>query len=205
MRIKRMVVGPLSTNCYLVWSGKTREAMVIDPGGNFEDIRDVIHEESLDVRFILNTHGHADHIGANAQVKELTGATLAIGADDAPMLSNPTRNLSVFMAGTCVSPDADRLLTDNDVIELGPLLFDVICTPGHSPGGICLYHPGVLFSGDTLFAEGIGRTDLPGGDAQTLIDSIRGRLMGLPDDTVVYPGHGEETFIGRERRFNPFL
>lgn len=205
MQIKRIVVGPLSTNCYVVWSEKTCDAMIIDPGGNFEDIRGVIEKEALAVKYIVNTHGHADHIGANARLKELTGATLAIGAGDAPLLSNPSRNLSVFMADSCTSPDADRLLMDNDVIELDHLLFDVICTPGHSPGGICLYHPGVLFSGDTLFAEGVGRTDLPGGDQQALTESIRSRLMGLPDETVVYPGHGDDTYIGRERRFNPFL
>lgn len=205
LHIKNLLASSLMTNCYVVWEDQGLDAMVIDPGGNFPAIRDVIDQERLNVRHIINTHGHADHIGANAQLKDYTGAPLVVGAGDAGLLVSPTGNLSMFLSGPITSPPADRLLLDNEIVVLGTHLFTVLNTPGHTPGGISLYHPGMVFSGDTLFAESVGRTDLPGGDPDALLSSIQTRLLTLPDDTTVYPGHGNPTTIGRERRYNPFL
>lgn len=205
MKIRTVVAGEIRTNCYVVWCDETNDAVVIDPAGNWPLIDDVIRKDRLHIVAIVNTHGHGDHIGANGPAKQQTGSPLAIGAKDAHMLTSAESNLSIYMNETVVSPPADRLLRDGDIIEAGRLRLEVIETPGHTPGGISLYSPGVLFSGDTLFAENVGRTDLPGGDSTALLESIRSRLMRLPDDTEVYPGHGEPTTIERERHFNPFV
>jgi hydroxyacylglutathione hydrolase len=202
--IRRLEVGPFAANCYIV--GTNGEGMIIDPGDEAKRILDEVKELGLDIKIIALTHGHIDHIGALKEVKEATGAQVAIHAGDVNVLKD--RFLSVFLGIRHRSPpDPDRLLNDGDVISVGELEFTVIHTPGHSKGSICLLGGGVLFSGDTLFNCGVGRSDLPGsgGNHEQLIDSINKRLLVLDDDIRVYPGHGPETTIGAERRGNPFL
>lgn len=190
LRTSAVVVGPIRTNCYLAWCETTRDAVIIDPGAEPERIAQAVEEESLTVRMIINTHGHWDHVDANTEMKRRFGVPIAIGAPDGAMLGGER---------------PDRLLHDHDQVAVGPLNLEVIATPGHTPGGICLYHTGTLFSGDTLFLEDVGRTDLPGGSEETLLRGIRERLLMLPDDTKVYPGHDEPTTIGHERLNNPYL
>ena len=202
MILRNLVVGPFGSNCYIVGSESDRVGIIIDPGADTKHILKEVKELGLDIRYIVLTHGHMDHIGAVKGVKEATGAEVAVHADDARFL----RRLSLSTLYNHSFPASpDRLLGDGDSIDAGDLHFTVLHTPGHSPGGICLLGHGVLFSGDTLFNYGIGRTDFPGGSHSQLINNIRTRLMTLPDDTLVYPGHGSETTIGTERRGNPFL
>jgi hydroxyacylglutathione hydrolase len=204
MILKTLVLGPFGSNCYIVGSESTKEGMIIDPGAEPEVILRNVKELGLDIKLIVLTHGHIDHVGALARVREATGAEVAIHAGDAHTIQDPTLGAR-FGFSYQPSPPADRLLGDGDSIELGDLHFSVLHTPGHTPGGISLLGEGVVFTGDTLFNYGIGRYDLPGSDGAQLMDSIQTRLMVLPDDTIVYPGHSYETTIGNERRGNPFL
>ena len=204
MILKKLVVGPLASNCYIVGSESTKEGMIIDPADEAEEILQSIKELGLKISLIVLTHGHPDHVGALKEIKEATGAEVAIHADDAESLQQQSLGF-LFGLSYPAPPPPDRLLKDEDSIDIGDLHFGVLHTPGHTPGGICLLGHGVLFSGDTLFNYGIGRYDLPGGDYNQLMDSLRTKLMGLPDDTIVYPGHGPDTTIGAERRGNPFL
>lgn len=204
MILKKLVVGPLASNCYIVGSEPTKEGMIIDPADEAEEILQSIKELGLKISLIVLTHGHPDHVGALKEIKEATGAEVAIHTDDAEFLQQQSLGF-LFGLSYPAPPPPDRLLKDKDSIDIGDLHFGVLHTPGHTPGGICLLEHGVLFSGDTLFNYGIGRYDLPGGDYNQLMDSLRTKLMGLPDDTIVYPGHGPETTIGAERRGNPFL
>jgi glyoxylase-like metal-dependent hydrolase (beta-lactamase superfamily II) len=180
--------------------------VVIDPGGDADRILSVLEKEGLQLNAIINTHGHFDHVGGNKALKEATQAELMIHELDAPMLAHLTQTAAAWGLRAEESPTPDRLLEDGDTVDCGNLRLDVIHTPGHSPGGICLHVASVkaLFVGDTLFAGSIGRTDLPGGDYDTLISSIQRKLFALPDDTTVYNGHMEATTIGREKKFNPF-
>lgn len=204
-RIHRLIVGPLATNCYIVAAPSAPRAMIIDPGDDASAIADLIAGEGYQVCAILDTHGHADHIGANRALVERFQCPLMIHELDAPSLVDADLNLSTLIGVPFTSPPADRLLRDGDRIEVGDLLFEVIHTPGHTPGGICLYAHRVLFCGDTLFSMSIGRTDFPGGSRTQLLGSIRSRLFTLPDDTTAYPGHGPQTTIGWEKAENPFL
>ncbi|HWQ61221.1 MAG TPA: MBL fold metallo-hydrolase, partial [Negativicutes bacterium] len=164
MKIVNLEVGSLGTNCYIVFDETTREAAVIDPGGSVAEIAAVIRDEKLAVKYIINTHGHADHVLGNMRVKEATGAPILIHEADASMLTSGQRNLSAYIGGSVSCGPADTLLKEGDVIKIAAgLELSVIHTPGHTPGGICLLTDNVLFSGDTLFAESIGRTDFPGG------------------------------------------
>lgn len=208
MILKELVVGPFASNCFIVGSEATKEGMVIDPGANADAILNAVRGLGLSVVLIVVTHNHVDHVGALRQVKESTGAGYAVHEADVEGMTPALfgRVLGVVMSGSLKAPPKpDRLLHDGDVIEIGDLKFTALHTPGHTPGGISLQGEGVVFSGDTLFNFGIGRTDLSGGDYVTLINSIMTRLMALPDDTVVYPGHGSSTTIGAERNRNPFL
>lgn len=206
MILKTLEVGPFASNCYIVASEKTKEAMVIDPGDEAEAILDTVKKLGLKVKLIVITHGHVAHVSALGQVKEATGAPVAIHGDDAAILRGSGQMLTMMLGVQSDAPPApDRLLKDGEVIKVGELSFKVAHTPGHSPGGICLIGEGVAFTGDSLFNYGIGRTDFPGSSYEELMDSIRTSLLTLPDDTVVLPGHGPETTIGDERRGNPFL
>lgn len=205
MKTLKMEVGSLGTNCYILFCEDTLEAAVIDPGGNADEIAAVIKREKLNVKYIINTHGHADHIAANSRIKSITGAAVIIHTDDANMLTNAQLNLSMFIGAGITCDPANRLLKDGDTIVIGLMQIKVIHTPGHTPGGVCLLVENALFSGDTLFAESIGRTDFPGGSHSQLIQNIKNKLMVLPDDINVWPGHGPATTIGWERKMNPFI
>ena len=204
MIVEKVVVGPFASNCYIVGSESDKQGIIIDPGGEANKILKKVSDLGLDIKLIALTHGHVDHVGALKDVKEATNAEVVIHADDVKAL----RNWALAIAFGLFSPmpsSPDRLLNDGDSLDIGALHFEVLHTPGHTKGGICLSGEGVVFSGDTLFNHGIGRTDLPGGNYQQLMNSIRTRLMVLPDDTTVYPGHGPDTTIGAERTGNPFL
>ena len=204
MILKKLVVGPFASNCYIVGSESNKEGMIIDPGDEAEVILRNVKDLELAIKFIVLTHGHIDHIGALKEVKEATGAEVAIHTDEAQALQE--NSVSTLLGLSYPTPlPADRLLKDGDSIDIGDLHFLVLHTPGHSPGCICLLGQGVMFSGDTLFNYGIGRADLPGGSYSQLMNSIHTKLMTLPDNTTVYPGHGPNTTIGAERSGNPFL
>ncbi len=203
MELKRWVMGDLQVNTFLVWSDG--EAGIIDPGGAMTEVFEHLTRLGLRLAWIVNTHGHADHIAGNAEIHSLTGAPIIIHPNDRPMLVSAAANLSAYIGAELVSPDADRTVRAGDHLELGREILTVIETPGHTVGSISLYAPGLLFSGDALFYESIGRTDFPGGDHRQLLASIKERLLTLPQDTLVWPGHDRSTSIGHETDFNPYL
>ena len=205
MKFQMIVVGPLEANCYLVYDEETRECLIVDPGAEADKIFPIIAEEELKPIAIINTHGHIDHIGANRDMKDKYDIPLYMHAGDKDRATRPNQlEMSLFI-GAKDSPPADQFLKDGDEIQVGRGLLRVIHTPGHSPGSISLLADDFLLSGDTLFFEGVGRTDLPGGDQRQIEKSIRERLMILPDDLEVLPGHGPLTTIGRERENLSFL
>lgn len=205
MKILCIVAGPIGVNCYIVKDEATNEGIIIDPGGNAGEIIKAVSDEKMTVKYVVNTHGHSDHIGANTEVCQALNAKLLIHKADKDMLTDSKKNLSYFMGLNIISKMADEFVAHGDVIEFGTIKLKVIHTPGHSEGGICLYGENVLFSGDTLFADSIGRCDFPGGSEIVLIRSIKEKLMVLPDDTKVLPGHGPATDIAWERNHNPYL
>jgi glyoxylase-like metal-dependent hydrolase (beta-lactamase superfamily II) len=205
MFLEKIMTGSMLANCYIIGDEETKETVIIDPSSEPEELLNIVKRNNLEVKYIINTHGHMDHIGANEGIKEATGAKILIHKDDGDMLGSPTKNLAIFWGQTTKSPPADRFLKDGETFALGDLKIRVIHTPGHTPGGICLLTENKLFSGDTLFENSIGRTDLPGGSDKLIIASIKNNLLTLSDEIEVYPGHGDETTIGRERKNNPFL
>lgn len=205
MQYMSMVLGPVMTNCYIVYDSETRDAMVIDPAWNYRKIDQALQDNQLHLQFIFLTHGHADHIGALQELRNYKNVPVYVGKGDVDLISNSRNNLSMFMGKEIKCESPDYVVTDGEIITLGHLKFTALETPGHTPGGISLYGEEVVFSGDTLFRYSVGRTDLYGGSAKTLIDSINTKLMPLPDDTVVLPGHGPSSTIGEERRGNPYL
>lgn len=205
MIIKALAVGPMMSNCFILGCEKTRNAVVIDPGDDTDRILLSLAESKLRVEHIINTHGHFDHVGGNKRIKDATGADILIHPQDAQMLGVTASSAASIGMNTENSPPADRMIEDGDVISVGDIALTVLHTPGHSPGGISLHTDGVVFVGDTLFAGSIGRTDFPGGDHDLLLSKIRTKLFALGDDVRVLTGHGPETTIGREKRFNPFV
>lgn len=206
MRVKCLAVGAIAANCYLVWCEDTKEGVVIDPGGEGERILAEIRQEELKVKYIINTHGHMDHVAANEKVKEGTGARVAIHVDELPLLEDPSLNLSLYMGGEYRCPAPDLTLREGDEVTVGKdVKLTVLHTPGHTRGGLSLKAPGAIFTGDTLFADSVGRTDFPGGSFSDLIASIKSKILTCDDDYVVYPGHGPATTVGHERVHNPFL
>ena len=203
--IRKLELGPFASNCYIVGSESNRDGMIIDPGTMADEILLHVKEADLQIKVIVLTHGHMDHTGALAAVKKATGAEVAVHAEDAPYLhaGRPTAQGGGSSPEEDTTPD--RLLKEGDVIDLGEYHFKVLHTPGHTPGGICLLEDGVVFTGDTLFQFSVGRTDFPGGSHDLLIENIKTKLMILPDDTKVCPGHGPDTTVAIERRINPFL
>jgi hydroxyacylglutathione hydrolase len=206
MLFRSLAVGITQTNCYLVGCEQTREGVVIDPGGNAGRILNTVTQMELTVRYVLNTHCHFDHMAANADVVAATGARLALHPAELPILQ-ACGGASLFGVPATESPPPDVQLEPGQVLEVGTLRLRVLHTPGHSPGGVtfCLDEDEAAFDGDVLFAMGVGRTDLPGGDWDTLMRSIREVIFALPDDTVLFPGHGPQTTVGREKRSNPWL
>ena len=205
MIIKELVVGPLMANCFICGCSKTKEAVVIDPGGDANTILLSLADSKLKVKYIINTHGHFDHVSANGKMKDATGADILIHPLDAPMLEKLSSNAAFFGVSVENSPPCDQTLEEGDTVSFGDITLKVIHTPGHTPGGISLYTNGVVFVGDTLFAGSIGRTDFPGGDFNTLISSIKTKLFNMEDNMRVFSGHGPETSIGIEKRHNPFV
>jgi len=194
MFVKMFTVGVIQTNCFIVGDAQTKDAVVIDPGfdsaSEAKSILKEIERNRFRVKFIINTHGHPDHTSGNKTMKEATGASILIHEYDAPLLRNPS---------------ADKTIREGDIVELGEVKLRVLHTPGHSKGSIALLGADAVFSGDTLFAGGIGRYDLPGGSLEEIMNSLKNKLLILPDHLKVYPGHGPVTTMGEEKRSNPFL
>lgn len=208
MLIRQMTVGMMGVCCYLVACEETGKAMLIDAGGDEEQLLALCEKEGVSLEYIVGTHGHPDHVCGNARIKEATGARIVLHEADAAFFARPEVAQYFSMLGLPPSPPADLTVTDGDRLTVGKVSLDVIHTPGHTPGGICLYGAPDLFTGDSLFVGGIGRTDFPGGDGRQLLDSIRKRLFVLPPETIVWPGHGyggSRSTLAEERASNPFL
>lgn len=201
MFIKHLVVGPLEVNCYII--GDKKGTIVIDPGDEPDRILEIISKRGLTIDYIVCTHGHFDHVGAVPEIKNVTGAKVLVHKDELEIY-HAARDMAAFWGYEIDNlPEPDILLSEGDNIKAGDLNFKVLHTPGHSPGGICLYGEGLVLTGDTLFAGSVGRTDFFGGDMNQLKKSFN-RLMSLPEETKVLPGHGPESTIGEEKRGNPF-
>jgi glyoxylase-like metal-dependent hydrolase (beta-lactamase superfamily II) len=205
MDILRFTYGPFAENTYVVVGNSGREAMVVDPGLDSEPVLQAIQERGLRCTLIVNTHGHLDHVACNAFFKKETGAPIAIHPADAPLLALARAQGELYGLEVSDSPPPDLLLAEGAPMIFDGIVFDVLHTPGHTPGGVCLRHGGQMLVGDTLFRGSVGRTDLPGGDWDTLVASIRGKIFKLPDDVRCFPGHDDETSVGLERRTNPFV
>lgn len=205
MKIEKIPAGIYAVNCYVLICEETKKAAIIDPGGDADEILTYIERNHLDLSYILLTHGHGDHIGGVQTIKEKANVPVCIHPGDGSMLKDANKNLSSMMSGPNVEIEADRLLEDGEIIELGNLKIQIIHTPGHTLGGICMKVEDTVFSGDTLFARSIGRTDFEGGSHVEIIHSIKNKLMIFDDETKVFPGHGPMTTIGNERVSNPFI
>ena len=199
--VDTLEVGPMGANCYVVADNKTKNAFLIDPGGEPDRIKALLKKKGLTAKFIINTHGHGDHILGNGYF----GVPIYVHRLEEDYLTDPNKNLSGMFGMFFKSPKATKLLEDGEKLSLDSLELEIIHTPGHTPGGVSIRLDGVIFTGDTLFAAGIGRTDLPAGDEKALFKSIREKLFVLGDDVVIYPGHGPESTIGEEKRSNPFF
>jgi hydroxyacylglutathione hydrolase len=203
MILRKLTLGPYASNCYIVGSETTNEGMIIDPGAEAKEIMRTVDKLGLKIKLIVLTHRHPDHVGAAAQVKAATKATLASHAECAKYL--PQSPDYLFEAPFEGAPKPEKILSDGDTVEIGDLRFTVLHTPGHTPCGISLFGEGHVFTGDTLFNYGIGRYDLIDGDYNALIKGIKTKLLTLPPDTIIHPGHGPDSTIATEIRANTFL
>ncbi len=208
MFMRQIEVGRFSVFAYLIGGENGGDGLVIDPADDADDIIALANEKKLTIRSIVNTHAHVDHVMGNEEMKRKTGAKIIIHEDDAPLLSQIPRSMLAMFGGR-PSPPADQTVREGDVIRVGELSLKILHTPGHTPGGMCLYGEGIVFTGDTLFVGGVGRTDLPGGSWQVMLNSIKTKLLTLPDETVIYPGHNygpsPSSTIKIERFHNPFI
>ncbi|MDH3359642.1 MAG: MBL fold metallo-hydrolase [Desulfobulbaceae bacterium] len=209
MIIRQITVGMMGVCCYLVACPETKKGLIIDPGGEEDKILALCEEEGVTLEYIVATHGHPDHVCSNLKIKQATGAKIVMHEDDDAFFAEPKTVEYFSMLGLAFSPPADLKVHHGDIITIGSVSIKVLHTPGHTPGGICLYDGEAnLFAGDTLFVAGVGRTDFPGGDPKQLLSSIKEHLLTLPPDTVVWPGHGyggAKSTIGEEKASNPFL
>jgi glyoxylase-like metal-dependent hydrolase (beta-lactamase superfamily II) len=205
MFFEKFVIGPFAVNCYLIGCPQHRKMAVIDTGGEVEIIWQRIQDTNYSLEYIINTHGHVDHTGGNLELKQKSQARILAHAADVPFMTIREEWLYAMLPEAQPSPVPDEFLSDGQVIQLGNISLKVLHTPGHTPGGICLLTDGLLFTGDTLFADSIGRTDLPGGDYHQLISSIRNKLFCLDSRLKILPGHGDESTLAREMRYNPFV
>ncbi len=208
MHVHQLTVGMMGVCTYVIFCEQTRQAAIIDPGGDEDRILDYCKKKDLKVTYILNTHGHPDHVCGNGQIKEATNAPIVMHSDDVAYFSKPQIKQFFSSLGLPESPPADRLIHGGDVLTLGEEKIEVIHTPGHSPGGVCYYCAPNLFTGDTLFVGAIGRTDFPQCSMDELIQSIENKLLQLPDETIVWPGHGyggSRSTIDEEKRTNPYF
>jgi glyoxylase-like metal-dependent hydrolase (beta-lactamase superfamily II) len=204
--VRGIVVGSFAENCWIIGNRRTREAICVDPGDQPDEILAMARDMGVTVKFIANSHAHIDHILGVGAIREATGARFLLHPGDVELARNTAASAKNWMGIDLPNPpEPDALLADNDDIDVDGLKLKVLHTPGHTQGSVCFLANGIVFAGDTLFAGSIGRTDLPGGDLNTLLRSIREVLFRFPDDTVVWSGHGEVTTIGKERRTNPFL
>jgi hydroxyacylglutathione hydrolase len=204
--VRGIVVGVFAENCWIIGSQKTHEGIVIDPGDQAEDILDLARDMGLEIKVIANTHAHIDHVMGVRGVQEATGAKFLLHPNELEIARGSVQ-AAVHLLGQAVEPppEPDALLNEGDEVKVEGVSLKVIHTPGHTPGGLSFYTNGLLFCGDTLFRGSIGRTDMPGGDYSQEMSSIVDRLLELPDDTIVLPGHMQETKIGIERQTNPFI
>ncbi len=205
MNVETIIVGPIEVNCYVVSCKKTNQAAVIDPGDNADDILKVIRSRSFELKYILLTHGHFDHLGGVAPIKAATEAQVLMHKEDKVLAESAPAQAELFGLAAPQEFDVDRYIDDGDIVEFGNLSASVLATPGHTQGSVCYQFEKGVFVGDTLFYGGIGRTDLGGGDFEQLVHSIKSKLFVLPDDMKVFCGHGPTTTIGREKKYNPFV
>lgn len=205
MKLLSLIVGQLGVNCYIPYCEQTRHCAVIDPGDRAEKILALIEKNSLSLKYILLTHGHFDHIGAVNELKEQTGAQVVVHHEDLDMIMDPDKNLSSYVGSKHIKVSADLMVEDGMALQIGNITLEVIHTPGHTRGGVSYLGEGLLFTGDTLFAGSVGRTDLPGGNHHTLIKSIKEKVLSLNDNLIIYPGHGPKSTLGQERTSNPYL
>ena len=206
MRMSKLVVGPVATNCYIVSDENTKEAFIIDPGAEPDRIIEKVKEIGVSIKAILLTHGHFDHISAVNELKREFSVDVYVGQEDADLMADMELNVS-YMFGMPYAARADKILRDGDMLEIAGFSIKVLFTPGHTKGGVCYYFEkeNVAFSGDTLFQQSVGRTDFPTGSARVLSESIKNKLMVLPEDLQLFPGHGDSTTVGYEKKYNMFL
>lgn len=202
--LKAFTVGPMEANCYILYNPDKREGLIIDPGAEGSRLIKFIKQEKISINYIINTHGHPDHVGANRKIKEHTNAPILIHQYDAPMLTKSASVLSFIFPLESSSPPADTFIKDGDLIECAGIKLKVLHTPGHTPGGISLLIDDFIFTGDTLFSGSIGRSDLPGGSQEVLLNSIK-KILSLDENLIIYPGHGPSTTVSEELHSNPFI